>query len=177
MQSHKEAVRHRLKARRQTLSTEEVASLSRQIVRNAIGAIDWPAITSLHIYQAIRQQHEVDTTALFQMVWEHYPDIQTATWQKTADSYILSWVSPNGFRIPVLPGHQFSAIVVPLLGFNDARHRIGFGGGFYDRFLATQPGSVTIGLCYEFGYTAAFSPEAHDVPLTCIVTEKRQTGS
>jgi 5-formyltetrahydrofolate cyclo-ligase len=170
MYERKAALRHQLRTRRQVLSTEEVAILSNQIARRAIEGIEWASITSLHIYQPLRHQQEIDTDSLLQTIWQHYPRIQTATWQKTPDGYTAYWIDDAGLRAPVPPEQQFSAIVVPLLGFNDAGHRIGFGGGFYDRFLAAQPNAVTIGLCYAFGQTT-FEPEVHDVSLTHIVTE------
>lgn len=173
MHKHKETLRNQLRAGRQALNTEEVTSLSKRIAHRAIDAIEWASITNLHIYQPIPQQREIDTTPLLQMIRRQYPGIQTATWQKTPDGHMSFWLDTAGIRGPVPAGQQFSAIVVPLLGFNDDRHRIGFGGGFYDRFLATQLNAVTLGLCYEFGYAATFCPEAHDVPLTHIVTEKR----
>jgi 5-formyltetrahydrofolate cyclo-ligase len=68
-------------------------------------------------------------------------------------------------------GERYDVVVVPLLGFNEQGYRIGYGGGYYDRFLATQPQAKTIGLCYEDGLVS-FVPEPHDLPLQAIVTEQ-----
>lgn len=57
--------------------------------------------------------------------------------------------------------------VVPMLGFNDALYRIGYGGGYYDRYL--KNGVFSIGLSFE-ECRCAFSPDPYDVPLDVIVT-------
>ncbi|CAN5411391.1 hypothetical protein BH09PAT4_BH09PAT4_01820 [soil metagenome] len=68
-------------------------------------------------------------------------------------------------------GERYDVVVVPLLGFNEQGYRIGYGGGYYDRFLATQPQTKAIGLCYEDGLVS-FVPESHDLSLEVIVTER-----
>jgi 5,10-methenyltetrahydrofolate synthetase len=62
------------------------------------------------------------------------------------------------------------ALLVPCLGFNDARLRLGYGGGFYDRTLALPPRPVTLGVAYA-GMQADFAGESHDIALDNIATE------
>ena len=62
--------------------------------------------------------------------------------------------------------------VVPGLLFDLAGHRIGYGGGYYDRFLAAFPGK-TIGLCYEDLLCDLLPREPFDCPVQTIITEKR----
>lgn len=64
-------------------------------------------------------------------------------------------------------------LLVPLLGFDRERNRLGHGGGYYDRTLAElTPVPVTIGIGYEFGGFATIYPQDHDVPMDFIVTER-----
>jgi 5-formyltetrahydrofolate cyclo-ligase len=59
-------------------------------------------------------------------------------------------------------------------GCDKNNHRLGFGGGFYDRFLAGQPKARKIGLAFEIGFiTSNFPAEAHDVKLDMIITERK----
>ncbi len=66
-------------------------------------------------------------------------------------------------------------VLVPLLAFDHARHRLGYGGGYYDRTLAQlkarNPQMEAIGIAYACQQVDALTPEAHDVPLDMIVTE------
>lgn len=64
-------------------------------------------------------------------------------------------------------------VVAPCIGFTRDGHRLGYGGGFYDRWLAEHPGTVAIGVAWTWAELpdGAYEPEAHDVPLAAIVTE------
>ena len=70
------------------------------------------------------------------------------------------------------PAVRPSIVVVPMVGFDDAGYRLGYGGGFYDRTLPTlDPGSVSIGLAFEVQRARALPRVATDVALSTIVTE------
>lgn len=62
------------------------------------------------------------------------------------------------------------ALLAPCVGFNAARYRLGYGGGFFDRTLAVTARPYAIGIAYAF-QEAVFPVEEFDVPLDCIVTE------
>jgi 5-formyltetrahydrofolate cyclo-ligase len=64
------------------------------------------------------------------------------------------------------------ALIVPLVGFDDAGYRLGYGAGYYDRTLAAygRP-PLTIGVGFELGRLATIHPQDHDRPLDRIVTE------
>jgi 5-formyltetrahydrofolate cyclo-ligase len=67
-------------------------------------------------------------------------------------------------------------LFVPCVGFGPGGYRLGYGGGFYDRTLASlQPKPVTVGLAYAPAYVPAFEPERHDVPLAAILTDEGQS--
>jgi 5-formyltetrahydrofolate cyclo-ligase len=69
---------------------------------------------------------------------------------------------------PVTP----NALLIPLVGFDGGGHRLGYGGGFYDRTLAVlSPRPRAIGLGFEIGRIADFTARPHDIPMDAIVTE------
>jgi 5-formyltetrahydrofolate cyclo-ligase len=73
-------------------------------------------------------------------------------------------------EVAVVPDLLF----VPCVGFDGEGYRLGYGGGYYDRTLATWPGKtkpITVGVAYEACRTDALQREAHDIPLDLIVTE------
>ncbi|MCE9657435.1 MAG: 5-formyltetrahydrofolate cyclo-ligase [Burkholderiales bacterium] len=65
-------------------------------------------------------------------------------------------------------------VVVPCVGFTDAGHRLGYGGGYYDRWLAAHPEATTVGVAWSSGRIdpSTFAAEPHDIPLALIVTEQ-----
>lgn len=62
-------------------------------------------------------------------------------------------------------------VLVPCVGFTREGFRLGYGGGFFDRWLAQHPGVTTIGLAWS-GAETQFPVEAHDRALTLILTER-----
>jgi 5,10-methenyltetrahydrofolate synthetase len=65
-------------------------------------------------------------------------------------------------------------VLVPCLGFTGEGFRLGYGGGYFDRWLAANPDVTTVGVAWSGGCIDAtqFQPEAHDIGLTLIVTEQ-----
>jgi len=63
-------------------------------------------------------------------------------------------------------------IFVPCVGYGPGGFRLGYGGGFYDRTLASlNPKPFTVGLGYDFGWLPYLKPEIHDVPLDAILSD------
>jgi 5,10-methenyltetrahydrofolate synthetase len=64
-------------------------------------------------------------------------------------------------------------LFVPCVGFGPKGNRLGYGGGFYDRTLASlAPKPFTVGLGFNFGFVPDLEFEAHDVPLDAILTDE-----
>lgn len=61
-------------------------------------------------------------------------------------------------------------ILVPCVGFTREGDRLGYGGGYFDRWLAAHPGVTSIGIAWSIS-EVSFAVEAHDQALTVIVTE------
>ena len=60
-------------------------------------------------------------------------------------------------------------VLMPGLAFDREGHRIGYGGGFYDKFLADEPEHPTLALCYEFQMLEQLETEAHDIPVDVVL--------
>lgn len=65
---------------------------------------------------------------------------------------------------------QPNTLLIPCVGYNAARFRLGYGGGFYDRTLAELPQAYSVGIAYQLAY-CDFAPEKFDLAMRCIVTE------
>jgi 5-formyltetrahydrofolate cyclo-ligase len=64
-------------------------------------------------------------------------------------------------------------VVAPVVGFDSAGYRLGYGGGYFDRTLATLPNHpLTIGVGYSAAAVSTIYPLPHDVPMEAIVTER-----
>ena len=60
-------------------------------------------------------------------------------------------------------------VLMPGLAFDRQGHRIGYGGGFYDKFLANEPEHPTIALCYEFQLLDVLETEEYDIPVDQVL--------
>ncbi len=76
---------------------------------------------------------------------------------------------PTSDGPPVAP----DVVLVPCVGFTPGGYRLGYGGGYFDRWLAQHPGVTAVGVAWAIGQIddAAFDAQPHDQPLTLIVTE------
>ena len=83
---------------------------------------------------------------------------------------------PGVWSIPVPASRkpiQPPALLIPLLGFDDAGYRLGYGGGYYDRTLAAcAEKPLAIGVGYAADRLATIHPQPHDIPMDAIVTEE-----
>jgi 5-formyltetrahydrofolate cyclo-ligase len=79
-----------------------------------------------------------------------------------------------GIKEPI--GEAFRGVpdvtVLPLLAADDSGNRLGYGGGYYDRYLRDKP-TLKVGYCYDFQVLDKVFSEPHDVKLDVIVTDKR----
>ena len=62
-------------------------------------------------------------------------------------------------------------LLIPLLGFDARGHRLGYGGGYYDRTLAALPGAFRLGCAYAMQEVSMLPVEATDLPLHAVATE------
>lgn len=60
-------------------------------------------------------------------------------------------------------------VLMPGMAFDPQGHRIGYGGGFYDKFLAAEPNHPTLALCYEFQMLPHLETEEFDIPVDVVL--------
>lgn len=80
---------------------------------------------------------------------------------------------PYGIPVPATAARLTpQLLLVPCVGFDRARFRLGYGGGFYDRTLAALPlRPVTVGVAFECGRVPSIGPQPHDVKLDLVISE------
>ena len=123
-------------ARRRALSAEEVAAASRVVLTEVQRIVDWTHTGSVHVYRSVAEWGELDTSELVAWLAREWPEVEV--------------VQPTLSKDQPLPERQFDLILVPALGFDRDRNRLGLGGGWYDRFVAQQPNAKKIGVAYAW---------------------------
>ena len=158
MQEQKNIIRKELLARRKAISTPEVINRSQIICQRVFTEVNWEEVLTVCTYEASPGLGEIDTAPLVSLL-AGLPNPPTIT--------IVEAHSKAPF-----PVGNFDVIIVPVLGFDETKHRLGQGGGWYDRFLATQPQATTVGLAHA-QFKTTFPHEPHDIPLNSIITERK----
>jgi hypothetical protein len=65
-----------------------------------------------------------------------------------------------------------NTVLVPMNGFDEQGHRLGYGGGYFDRTLASlKKHPCVIGVTYELARVPTIQPQSYDIPMDYIVTE------
>ncbi|WP_375438330.1 5-formyltetrahydrofolate cyclo-ligase [uncultured Hymenobacter sp.] len=178
-------LRRDMLARRRTLPATEVVRRSAELQKHLLDNFSVAAWTWLHIFLPIPQQHEPDTWGIIHWVWEQRLPVQLAVPVVQPDGQRLRHyhLSPdtqlveNRWGIPepvgaeeVLPA-QLDAVLVPLLAFDEEGHRVGYGKGFYDRFLLEcRPDALRIGLSLEPPVPKIADAWAGDIRLHACLT-------
>ncbi|MDH5538646.1 MAG: 5-formyltetrahydrofolate cyclo-ligase [Rhizobacter sp.] len=79
-------------------------------------------------------------------------------------------------RIPTSDGEAIvpDVVLVPCVGFTADGYRLGYGGGYFDRWIAAHPHVTTIGIAWSAAALTPeqFQPAPHDMPLTLVLTER-----
>lgn len=192
----KSALRQQFLAQRWALATEEVERRSQQIAERFFGEFFGEPVgmasLTLHTFLPIVRQNEVDTWPIIHRIWQHFPEIQVAvsvtdTTTNQLSHYALTPETPlteNRWGIPepqpgrstTIGSHQIDLVLVPLLAFDQQGHRVGYGKGYYDRFLAEcRPDCLKIGLSLFEPVERIDDVEPTDVLLNvCITPEQIQ---
>jgi 5-formyltetrahydrofolate cyclo-ligase len=138
-------------------------------LRHACIGFYWPFRGEIDFRHLVRDFLALGAEAALPVVVEKQRPLEFWAWRPRMKLARGFWNIPvPAERNPVQP----TALLVPLVGFDAAGYRLGFGGGYYDRTLAAlDPKPLTIGVGYEFGRLKTIYPQPHDIPLDAIVTE------
>ncbi|MBO0938079.1 5-formyltetrahydrofolate cyclo-ligase [Fibrella sp. HMF5335] len=189
----KAQLRAEYKQKRALLTFEAVSAMSQQLADRFFAdeeiqhVLVRPAAV-LHTFLPIVRQHEVDTWPIIRRIWAEFTHVRvvasiTDTATRTLPAFDLfpdtvlvdnRWGIPEPPSIdqPVPPG-KFDLVLVPLLAFDQQGHRVGYGGGYYDRLLAQcRPDCLKIGLSLFDPVPQIEAIELTDIALrACICPE------
>ena len=181
--TQRKRVRTEILHRREALTPAERTRLSERIVDSAARWIQREGFHSVMLY--LNMRGEVETTGLLEGLLNSgkqvcAPVVDTEELEliprriQNLETELVrhpyGMLEPNA-ACPLFPIEHLQLIVVPGIAFDCNGYRLGYGKGFYDRFLVKCPHAIAIGLAYQIQLVEDTFPQAWDVPVQHIFTE------
>lgn len=180
----KQEIRRVYLEKRKSLSETEYVQLTFQLYQNFFSAIDLSFVQVLHTFLPITAKREVDTWLIIDRIRREFPHVRISIPKVNHETGELEnfffeglhQLQPNEWGIlepkQGVPTeyNKIDMVLVPLLAFDKRGHRVGYGKGYYDRFLQKcKPTVRKIGLSL-FDAEENIPSEEYDVQLTEVVT-------
>lgn len=187
MEKDKQSLRSLLIQKRDSLSINDRINYSKTIVSRLIEGTTFQSNTVLHCYCSFGS--EVLTDELIQTVLSLTKQVLVPVVKNSNGELIHTAITsetifekgtygiPQPTTISEVPIDKVNnndvIIIVPIVGFDVNCHRIGYGGGYYDRFLQKVPNARKIGVAFSLQRTDVIPVEKTDIPLDEIITEQQ----
>ena len=180
----KAELRIQYRRRREALNPQQIDDLSILIVNRCLEFKLWDQST-YHLFMSSRKNNEIDTSLLLSVIQgkDKQPVIPKMVGDHDLEHYLLLDQTPikiNQWGIPEpqsgikIDSEQIEVVFVPLLIFDLQGHRVGYGKGYYDRFLAKcKPGTIKVGLSFFDPIERIKDIESHDIPIDFGVTPNK----
>jgi 5-formyltetrahydrofolate cyclo-ligase len=167
------------------LSDAEYQQLNADLCDHFFATVKLKGVEVLHTFLPIKKTREVDTWLIIDRLKQDFPHIRIAVPKinnhtSQLEHYYLegpeqlknnTWEIPEPVKGVPTPTEKIDAVLVPLLAFDKQGHRLGYGRGFYDRFLAEcRPDCLKIGLSFFEVEEKIDGISEKDIPLDLVVT-------
>ena len=181
----KQTLRLNFKKKRSAFSDGKVQDLSIDIANQVLKLNIWD-YNNFHVFFPIEKNNEIDTKLIIQVVQGKdknviLPKLNLA--KKTLLNFLLTdstLLKQNELGIVepqsgiLIDESQIEVVFVPLLSFDKKGHRVGYGGGYYDRFLIKcKPSSIKIGVSFFDPVKEILDVDGTDIRLNFCVTPKK----
>lgn len=182
MAADKKAIREEVRRRRAKADPQLLHQASRQIAKRVR---ELPAYKDHLILLAyVDARREVETRLLIRQAWADGKKVAVPRVDGEGVMhyyYIESFddLEPGSFHLMEpkkgcpLCETDTGLMLMPGVAFDERCHRVGYGGGYYDRYVERHPGLVHIALAFELQIFDSVPSEAHDIPPQMIVTDIR----
>ena len=180
MSGGKEGIRSRARKVRDSLPGDDTSRWSREICTSLLQILDGES--PVMVYAS--KEKEVDTQSLIAGLLEKGIEVIVPIIERDGRRLRLSYLrnmdvlSPSTFSVPEPIGHEIPAdpadvrvVIVPMMAFDRHGHRLGYGAGYYDRFLSTNSHIQKIGVAFSCQEMDVIPADKNDVRMDMIVTE------
>lgn len=181
---NKELIRKYILDKREQLSDENRCALLQSVI-DQLNNFDFSKIKIVHIYLPIKKKNEIDTFPIIRFIKLISPEITIVIPRSNFKTFDLQNIvydgntilSENNYGIlepvdgTIVPYENIDMVICPLLTFDKNGYRVGYGKGFYDRFLSQcRADVIKIGLSYFEPIDNIEDVDAHDVKLNYAIS-------
>ena len=180
----KKELRKHFLSLRDSFDEEYRKSSDRAIARFLFETEEYSAAENIFVYVSVK--NEVDTSLIIQKAFADGKKVAVPHCKNGIMSFYfintLSELVCSQFGVPTVDANNavsaraddHALCIVPALSFDNDGNRLGYGGGYYDRYLASN-NVFAIGLCREKSLTVSLPYEEYDVRIDTVITEKSVT--
>ncbi|MCQ2436790.1 MAG: 5-formyltetrahydrofolate cyclo-ligase [Clostridia bacterium] len=176
----KKALRSQISAKKRAMTEEAIAAAGERLCAKFLACDAYKKAKSIYGYLSYNQ--EVRTEPILAQALKDgkrvaVPKVFDKTMMKFLWLDDLSAVAPGYFNIPepIADGPEAdddtALVLMPGLAFDPEGHRLGYGGGVYDRYLEEHPDHPLIALCYGFQMFDKLETEKHDIPVDVVIAD------
>jgi len=175
----KKELRAYIREHKEALAPEQIESCSRRLARRLYAEPAWRDAKAVYGYLSFNQ--EIRTLPILERAREEGKRVAVPKVYGKEMHFIwlddFSLVAKSRFGVPEPAADEPVAddasalILMPGVAFDRDGRRCGYGGGYYDRYLAAHPGHKTIALCYEFQLLEHLETTVFDIPVDLVLAE------
>ena len=173
----KKELRAHIRNQKRAMTLNQIENLSAELARKFFETEQY--LSAKTIYGYLPYNQEVRTVPILQRALD---DGKTVAVPKVVNDQMIFVVMDDlskveegyaGIPEPIENGPEAcdptALVLMPGLAFDPQGHRIGYGGGFYDRFLEQEPNHPTVALCYGFQVFSELETQEHDIPVDLVI--------
>ncbi|WP_078577052.1 5-formyltetrahydrofolate cyclo-ligase [Salipaludibacillus agaradhaerens] len=165
----------------ETIQVKETQLIHEKLFSHSV----WKQASTIGVTVSIK--NEINTLPIIEQAWQEGKQIVVPRCRRSDNSllfyHLTCWEElqesfyglqePDVNKCSLRKRCDIDLVIVPGLVFDEKGYRIGYGGGYYDRFLTGECPFSTISLCYEFQVTKTLPIDTYDRPVNWLVTPER----
>lgn len=173
----KKALRAQIRAMKRAMTEEQIVEASARLGELFVNTPQYRAAKTIYGYLPYNQ--EVRTVPMLEQALLDGKKVAVPKCYGDEMRFIymddLSLVESGYAGIPEpvadepVADDKTALVLMPGMAFTKNGDRMGYGGGFYDKFLAAEPEHPTVALCYDFQMVESLPTEEYDIPVDCVL--------
>lgn len=173
----KKALRRQIREKKRAMTPEQILDASKRLAEKFLSTRQYTEAKTIYGYLPYNQ--EVRTELILQRALEDGKRI--AVPKVYGDEMRFIYItgfdrlenSDMGIPEPIddepVAEDPTALVLMPGLAFDNEGHRVGYGGGYYDKYLSQEPGHPTVALCYDFQMMPQLDTEEFDIPVDLVI--------